>query len=118
MPDSQVLNWKLRAVGILSIVMGGVAFLAVALFGLVIWSVSDGLSLGFNGGTMPWYLIMVITLLFAAPSIVTITGGIYSLKGRKWGLVLAGTICNLLYFNILAIPALMLTILSKSEFKY
>jgi len=116
MQESQILNWKLRAVGIMSILMGSVAFLATCLFGLFIWSVSDGLTLGFGSGTAPWYLITPITLLFAAPSIFAVVGGIYSLKRKKWGLVLAGTICNLLYFNILGIPALTLTILSKREF--
>jgi len=117
MQEPRILNWKLRAAGILSIAMGSVAFVAVFLFGLFIWAVSDGLSVAFGGGNTPGYLIFLVTLLFALPSIVTIIGGILALKRKRWGLVLAGTICNLLYFNILGIPALILIINSKKDFR-
>jgi hypothetical protein len=111
------VSGRLRIVGILSIVMGGIAFIAMGLLGLFIWSVSSGIAAGYNSGDITWPVILVFSVLLALPSIVGIIGGIFSLKRTMWGWVLAGTICNILYFNILGIPALTLTILSKKEFR-
>jgi hypothetical protein len=110
-------NWKARTVGILSIVMGSIAFTATCLFGLFIWSVSSGIATDSRGGDISWLVILTITMLLAVPSLVGIVGGIFSLKQKRWGWVLAGTICIVMYFNILGVPALTLTILSKNEFQ-
>lgn len=108
---------KARAIGMMCIITGGLALIGIFALALFIWAMSHGLSVGFGNGTMPWYWIPVLTLIISLPAIVTIVGGIYALKRRKWGLVLSGVICSLLYFNIIGIPALVLTLLSKDEFK-
>ena len=57
-----------------------------------------------------------ILALFWPAAVVAIIGGIYALRRRLWGLALAGAICSLTVFP-LGIPALILTVLSRREFK-
>jgi len=57
--------------------------------------------------------------------VVAIIGGVFSLKRRRWGLALAGSICAFFSFffipvllNVpLAIAAIVLVVMGKSEFQ-
>jgi hypothetical protein len=46
-----------------------------------------------------------------------IPGGIYAVKRRHWGVALAGSICSPLYVRFWRIPALILVVLGKGEFR-
>ena len=59
-------------------------------------------------------LIMFLTIIFSGLSIL---GGIYALQRRKWGLALTGAIVVTISNMILGIPALILTVLAKEEFR-
>jgi hypothetical protein len=57
-----------------------------------------------------------VLAIFWPAAVVAIIGGIFALRRRLWGLVLAGAICSLTVFP-LGIPALILAVLSRREFK-
>ncbi len=49
--------------------------------------------------------------------IISMVGGVFAMKRRRWGLALAGSICALVAVNIgLAIPAILLLSLAKDVF--
>jgi len=61
--------------------------------------------------------LMYVGIGVAVLGIVSITGGVFALKRRRWGLALAGAICALVAGNIgLAIPAILFLSLSKEVF--
>jgi len=50
--------------------------------------------------------------------IISMVGGVFAMKRRRWGLALAGSICALVAVNIgLAIPAILLLSLAKDVFE-
>jgi len=50
--------------------------------------------------------------------IMSMIGGVFAMKRRRWGLALAGSICALVAVNIgLAIPAILLLSLAKDVFE-
>ncbi len=49
--------------------------------------------------------------------IISMIGGVYAMKRRRWGLALTGSICTLVAGNIgVAIPAILLLGLAKDGF--
>jgi hypothetical protein len=135
-------TWMLRAAGILCII-AGVPIVVIA--GIVVALGVDALIRPSpDGGYVvsifilfgaPWSILSIIVGTFA------IVGGIYALKRRRWGLVLAGSICALIpgiaiggigalffsalpslglafaVFAILALLPLIFIILGKREFE-
>ena len=102
--------------GILSIVTG------VAGLGLVAQSVVIArTALGIVDETF------IVSFLFGASalsavyffpfSVLSLIGGIFCLRRRKWGLALAGSISAILVLFPLGIPAVVLTALSKKQFQ-
>jgi hypothetical protein len=109
--------------GILSIVSGAIGvlgaivlFFFTTLFGAIFtdpyFGVSDGTEV------LPFIATIyggmgVILLIF---SVVAIIGGVYALKKKLWGMVLAGAICGLLAFWPTGIAAIILISIGKNEF--
>jgi len=89
--------------GILSIIAGALSLLGSVLLGIataIFFSSSyDGL---YNQGFSAISAWLIIFIPFFVISLLAITGGIFALKRRIWGLALAGTICTLL--TIWALP--------------
>ncbi len=48
---------------------------------------------------------------------LALTGGIFTLQRKRWGLALAGAIVAILPFSLLGMAAIVLIILSKNEFE-
>jgi hypothetical protein len=108
---------KPRIAGIWLIVTGSLAVVFMLLASFVIWTFSEGLASGFGEPqNIPLSIIWVVGLIGAIPGIIAIAAGFFSIKRRRWGFSLAGSICVTVYFNFLGIPALILLILSKPEF--
>ena len=117
---------KPTAAGILNIVsgffflIGGIAIvgllgqpMATSVAGYVMYST------GLRGTPSTSFVITIIAILAATLivlGVVSLLGGIYSLKRSVWGLALAGSISTFISLIPLGIPATILTALSKKEF--
>jgi len=112
-----IISRKLKIGAHILVVMGGLAGLSTLLAAFIIWTYSQGIAAGFRlPASAPLSLILALGLIFSIPAIIALVGGLNALKGQRWKLTLAGSICACLYFSILAIPVLIIIILSRSEF--
>ena len=69
----------------------------------------------FMGGAAIWIMVAgIVVLVFG---IIALAGGISSLKRRRWGLSLAGSILSLFIMPILGILAIIFVSLGKGEFE-
>ena len=108
-------TWMPLTVGILNLVAGTIGVIVG-----IIAAVIGGLVTFFIAGAGAAYGVVAIIL-----AIVAIVAGVSALKREKWGLVLTGSICALvagiLLLNglgiVLAIAAIVLTILGKKHFE-
>ncbi|MFC1955894.1 hypothetical protein ACFLWZ_05140 [Chloroflexota bacterium] len=116
-----------KAVGLLNIV-SGVTHLLGGIFILIFGWLGDGF---FN---ILWYgmvgtpltpitqpvsqeLQSIVAIPVIILSIIAIIAGIFSIKRRKWRIVLIGSICGALLTWFLGLPAIILTVLSKNRFR-
>ena len=116
-----------KAAGYLNIV-SGITHLLGGIFILIFGWLGDGF---FN---ILWYgmvgtpltpitqpvsqeLQFVLAIPVIILSIITIIAGIFSIKRRKWSIVLIGSICSTLITWFLGLPAILFTILSKNKFQ-
>jgi hypothetical protein len=60
--------------------------------------------------------IVTLGIALLVPGVVSMLGGIYSIKRSLWGLALAGSISTFISFIFLGVPAIVLTALAKREF--
>ena len=126
-------TWKPKVAGVLDIIVG--IFRAIVSLLLVSVFMSCPPSPDFLTGGIAW----LAAICYMVIGVLAIIGGIYSLRRKKWVWALIGSICatlsvlviplvvlNLswsLYssifapFDILGILAIVLTVLSKSEFE-
>lgn len=102
-------TWKPIVAGILSIIAGAVAVL-VGIGALVRGEFIRRMMWHWG-----WGVVGTIALILG---IVAITGGIFAIKRKVWGLALAGAICALFppHVCVLGILAIIFVALSKSEF--
>jgi len=109
--------------GILNIVAGGWALMAV--FGLVIaiFAVRLGDGSYWRGDYYyPYYtvfiqaILTVIAVYFFITGIISMIGGIYGLQRLKWGLAIAGSITAVLCCLPLGVASTVLTAISRDEF--
>jgi hypothetical protein len=111
--------WMPRVAGILDIVAGALSlFLITVAAGFVIAiTVSQGAGPVKNVPDFTTYV--AIASPFLCLSILAIVGGIYALRGKKWGLALAGSIAAIFepWLWFLGIAATVFIALSKSEFE-
>ena len=99
--------------GILDIVVGGLSLSVLLLFvigPMILMPLKEGI-FPFNLSLLP----MVIPGL--AIEALAIVGGVFALQRRKWGWTLAGSIAAAIMPLPLGIAAIVLTVLSKNEFK-
>jgi len=116
-------TWMPRAAGVLAIVVGAVGvteWVGVAVLGILAWGwLGMGNLLGLGG------IITTVVTSMIIIGVVAIIGGVFSLKRRRWGLALAGSICAFFSFffipvllNVpLAIAAIVLVVMGKREFQ-
>jgi hypothetical protein len=119
------MNNNSKVGGILSIVAGGIGVLEAAYF--LVWVLfMGGVFVGIpelweDPEAAPvmlvvgiiFFIAMIFTLALGAVSIV---GGIFALKRRRWGWALAGSICACLSFIYCGIPAIIFICLGRDEF--
>ena len=120
-------TWKSTAAGVINVVCGSLLLVSgLALFSL--WGTSTATSfagyvmysMGHSGGPDTSYTSTVVTIIAVAciiPGIISILGGIYSIRRRLWGMALAGSISTFVYLLLFGVPAIVLTALSKDEFE-
>lgn len=122
-------TWRPTAGGILSIVAGvpgvtggiilallaaGVASLG-AIFPMIPGIGNVPLLAGILAGV--GIFLGLIAILPIALGAVAIVGGVYALKRKRWGLALAGSICSVITFSLLGIPAVIFVAIGKEEFE-
>jgi hypothetical protein len=111
------LTGKPKIAGILLISMGSVAIVGMLLGAFILWTFSEGVAEGYGTpGNAPLSIILAIGLILAIPGIIALIGGFNALKRQRWGLALAGSICAMLYFNVIGIPAMVILLSSRNEF--
>jgi len=116
-----------KTAGVLNIISGATHLLG-AVFVLILGWLGDGVL------NILWYgmvgtpltplaqpLSQDLQFIVAIPvlilGILAVLGGIYSIKGRSWGLALAGSISGALLTWFLGIPAIILTVISRKHFE-
>lgn len=105
-------TWMSLTAGILEILRGAwLSLAALALFGFSLAAPSAGW--GMSTGIAFMVMVPIVVILAA----LSIAGGIFALKRKKWGLALAGSIAATLPLSILGIVSLVLVIISKKEFE-
>ena len=108
--------------GVLSIVSGvfgvfagvGMIIISVIFWGAITLSVS-------TSDEFPFFIFqtvyLVIGIFFLILAIQAITGGIFALQKRYWGLTLAGAIASIFTFFPTGIAAIIFAGLSRQDFK-
>jgi len=120
-------TWKPTTAGILNIISG--AFFLIG--GIIVLSLLDQprvavpwasyamYSMRLEGEPSSSFVTTFIVILGTAalvPGVVSIVGGIFSIKRRLYGMALAGSISTFLSSFVLGIPTVVLTAVSKREF--
>ena len=119
-------SWRPTTAGIINIVCGvfllisGISVFsawgtptATSFAGYVIYS------MGQSGAPDTSYVntvVIVMALACMIPGIISVLGGIYSIKRRLWGITLAGSISTFIYLLFFGVPAIIFTAISKREF--
>jgi hypothetical protein len=106
-----------KTAGILSIIAGAI-FIVSAVFGFFFLKVLiDAFTLpSSRTDGIPWSVVAVFTIPMAVIGVIAILGGREAVSLHKWSLALAGSICAIICFWILGIPALVLLLSSRREF--
>jgi uncharacterized membrane protein HdeD (DUF308 family) len=110
-------TWMPRVGGILVIIGGAINIILgiVGFFFAIERGLIDPAYLNQDDGTIIFFTIFISFMVIAG--IVAIIGGIFALRRKVWGLVLAGAIVSCInYSSILGIPALVFIILSRKQF--
>jgi hypothetical protein len=120
-------TWKPTTAGIINLVCG--IFLLIGCIAIFsVWGTPTATSfadyvmysMGQSGTLDTSYVntvIVVIALACMVPGIISILGGICSVKRQFWGMALAGSISSFIYLLFFGLPAIVLTALSKDEFE-
>jgi hypothetical protein len=106
---------KPKIAGILQLIWGVpvvICFIYVFIYAMIEIAKHGGLHSGHFGLEMGlWFTGVALPF-----GILSVLGGIYALKRKKWGLVLAGAIAGIFLFWPISVAAIVMTILSKDEF--
>ncbi len=111
--------------GILSIVAGGLGCLGA--LALIAFAVVIGLYGGgtyyYNGYYEPDNVFTILMVFYVVGGLIgiiisalAVTGGIFAIKKKHWGLALAGSIAGVLAFLPCGIVAVIFTVMGKPEF--
>ena len=102
-------SWKPTAAGVLAIIAGALNIL-VALAISLLMPVAAPFRYAF-------FSVGAFALLWLAPGVVAIVGGVAALQRRHWGLSLAGAICALVPpSTLLGILSIVFTALAREEY--
>jgi hypothetical protein len=96
--------------GIIDIIVGAGALLALSILGLIALVVSS-VTLPFVGIVLAFIAIPIL-----AVPVVALVGGICATQRRSWGWALAGSIATTLMANVFGLVAIVLVALSRGEF--
>jgi hypothetical protein len=105
--------WKARVAGILDIIAG-----VIAIIGYVVLVNFGSFSIFFK--EIPGYvreIVFGVSELLAISGLIAIVGGIFALNRRAWSMALAGSIAAFFGSQLLGIAAIILTAISKKEFR-
>jgi hypothetical protein len=107
-------TWKPLVAGILDIVVGAGGLFIVILF-IILQAGMDKFP------TFLHWVFIGTSVLGCALNVLVIVGGVYAIKGKKWGLALAGSIAAIFPQSTVNIPigilATIFTAMSKDEFE-
>ena len=104
--------------GILCIVAGALWIVGMIFGVYILWELTDLFIMGGDSPGLPLLLIYsLVGLLMMVFGVMSIIGGISALHRRKWGLALTGSICAIVCFFYLGIPATILLVMHKREFE-
>ncbi|HEX76694.1 MAG TPA: hypothetical protein G4O12_08990 [Dehalococcoidia bacterium] len=119
-------TWKPTTAGVLNIISGIFLFIGgISVLGLLgqpmaaSWANYVMYSVELSGAPSMSFVTTIIVILATAlivPGVLSILGGICSVKRSVWGMALAGSISTLLSVTFLGIPAIILTVVSRREF--
>jgi hypothetical protein len=123
--------YKSKIAGILSIVSGGLGIGTSLMWMVMIVIFSTMIRMpGFMPATpgtddqmfytmfsiwMTVYIILIVGMILV--SALAITGGVFALKKKRWGVALAGSIGSIIAFMPCGIAALIFVITGKEEFQ-
>ncbi len=105
-------TWRPKTAGIFSIIAGVIGLISSPL--LIAYGSIATLDIAF--GNWWGFFLLQVGFLFIPTGIIAIVGGIFSLRRRKWGLALTGSISAIICLLFLGIPAVIFVIQSKREF--
>lgn len=108
-------TWMSTTAGILDIIAGSFNIVFSLSISIILAVFSNILPLDRIPELLSIILIIIATLRVLI-GVLAIVGGIYAVKGTKWGLALAGSIAAVCASALLGIPALVFTILGRKEF--
>jgi hypothetical protein len=96
--------------GIINIVIGAGALLALSIVGIVV--------LVIGSVTMPalGFLVLFVGAPLVAGAVLALVGGIFAVQRKMWGWALAGSIATALMSNVLGVVSIVLVAVSKPEF--
>lgn len=107
-----------KVAGILTIVAGILTIVAAAVLGFYMTTIPLVRAvLGIVRVVTPEPTVLFIGAVSISIAAVAIVGGDQARKRQRWGLSLVGSICSLLCFFPLGIPAIILLTRSKAEFR-
>ena len=102
-------TWLSTTAGVLDIIDGCISLFLV--FGLIV-------AIAFVSDEPDTLAILVpIAVVFAVKAMLATVGGIFALQRRNWGMALVGAIAACVPRSLLGIVALILTALSRDQFR-
>ena len=118
-------TWKPTVAGILLFVavlihLAGGIFEVILVFAVGSAQLFNGFFMDLFPTSMHQYIqvVMMLSAFYCLVGIVLeLLGGVYAIKRKKWIFTVIGSVCALLAFFPVGIPALIFTITSKNEFK-
>jgi len=113
-------SWWPTIAGILDIISGslGIILGLLVVVGIVVFS-----AIGAGRGVPEEFVqygpafLIAITIPLVLLNIVSIIGGVYALKRKKWPMALAGSITTFFVNWFFGAAAIVFTVLSRNEFK-
>jgi len=111
-----ILSIVAGAFGILSL-LAGIGFIVFLFAGYNTWDYRGYDSYGWNGYGFIFIFIIAMCLIHAILGALAITGGVFGIRKKAWGLALAGSIAGVLTFFPCGVVAVIFTALGKPEFE-
>ena len=102
-------TWQSTVAGILDIIDGCINLLLVVGLTVAIVFVAD------EPDTLA--ILVPIAVVFTVKAILAIVGGMCALQRKNWGMAIVGAIAACLPLSLLGIAALILTALSRDQFR-